>query len=73
MYVIIDEATKELLDEVNCDTFKIRDEDVVYTDDLISTIYNLNQKYEDLQEDLESNYKPIPMMEQIGMSERDFY
>ncbi len=42
-------------------------------DDLISEIDYLNEKIEDLEQDIESNYKPIPVAEQYEISERDFY
>lgn len=72
MYIIIDNTTKELLDKLNCDTFKIRDEDVVDTDDLISLIFNLNQDLEDLKEDVEQNMRRIPVAEQVDIDDYDF-
>lgn len=32
----------------------------------------LKDKYESLQEDLEENYRPIPVAEQYGVSDKDF-
>lgn len=32
----------------------------------------LKEAYERLEEDIRENYRPIPVMEQVGMSERDF-
>lgn len=41
-------------------------------EDLDSTIEHWKEKYEDLEEDLRENYKPIPYSEQVGVSDRDF-
>ena len=53
--------------------------DLVSIGDLISVIEDLDseiehwkEKYEDLEEDLRENYKPIPYAEQVGVSDRDF-
>ncbi len=41
-------------------------------EDLISEIDRLEEKYSDLEKDLEDNYRPIPLNEQVGISDRDF-
>ena len=41
-------------------------------EDLDATIENWKEKYEDLEEDLKENYKPIPYAEQVCVSDRDF-
>ena len=48
-------------------------------DDIISLIEDLVSEYEYLKEELDyviadrdDNYKPIPILEQIGISDRDF-
>lgn len=53
--------------------------DLVSIRDLISVIEDLDgkiehwkEKYEDLEEDLRENYKPIPYAEQVCVSDRDF-
>ena len=53
--------------------------DLVSIGDLISVIEDLDgeiehwkEKYQDLEEDLRENYKPIPYAEQVGVSDRDF-
>lgn len=40
-------------------------------EDLVYELNNLEEKYKDLEEDLEENYKPIPV--DLGISDRDFY
>lgn len=53
--------------------------DLVSIGDLISVIEDLDgkikhwkEKYEDLEEDLRENYRPIPYAEQVCVSDRDF-
>jgi len=41
-------------------------------EDLDSTIEHWKEKYEDLEEDLRENYRPIPYAEQVCVSDRDF-
>lgn len=40
--------------------------------DLVSEIHRLEEKYEELEEDLKENYRPISISEQVGISDRDF-
>ena len=39
-------------------------------EDLVYELNNLEEKYKDLEEDLEENYKPIPI--DLGLTDRDF-
>ena len=41
-------------------------------ENLISEIDRLEEKYSDLGQDLEDNYRPIPVSEQVGISDKDF-
>ncbi|MBE6156953.1 MAG: hypothetical protein E7161_04355 [Firmicutes bacterium] len=41
-------------------------------EDLLYEIDRLEEKYDDLKNDMESNYKAIPIAEQYGISEREF-
>lgn len=54
--------------------------DLISVDDLIGCIEDLDgevddwkMKYEELQNDLEDNYRPISQAEQYEISNRDFY
>lgn len=54
--------------------------DLISIDDLISCIEDLDSevedwkmKYEELQNDLEDNYRPISQAEQYEVSDRNFY
>lgn len=42
-------------------------------EDLILEIEHLEEKYEDLERDLEDNYERVPYIRQIDYNERDFY
>lgn len=42
-------------------------------EDLLIELDKAEEKYKDLERDLEENYKPISYAEQIGYNERDFY
>lgn len=57
-----------------------KNKDLISIDDLISCIEDLDSevedwkiKYEELQNDLEDNYRPISQAEQYEVSDRDFY
>lgn len=41
-------------------------------EDLISEIDRLEEKYSNLERNLEDNYRPIPVSEQVGYNEKDF-
>ena len=52
----------------------------VPVENLMAAIENLlieldkaEKKYNDLEEELRENYRPIPVAEQYGISDRDFY
>lgn len=53
--------------------------DIVTLEEILDKIVELDEeldllaeKYGELEEDIRENYRPIPVMEQVGMSERDF-
>lgn len=41
-------------------------------EDLIDEVGNLKEKIEDLEQDIQDNYRPIPASEQAGISIKDF-
>lgn len=58
---------------------KYFDTDFVSIEQLLATIEDLDgevenwkEKYQDLEEDLRENYRPIPYAEQVCVSDRDF-
>ena len=40
--------------------------------DLVSEVDKLQEKYDDFEQQVKDNYKPISYAEQVGYSERDF-
>lgn len=66
-----------VMKDYNLEHFQDKDvytweEIVSIIEDLESELHSKEEELEDLQNDLESNYKPITAWEQSGMSERDF-
>lgn len=58
--------------EENIDGY-IDTESLVYMiEDLICEIDHLQEKIEDIEQDIQDNYRPIPPAEQVGVSDRDF-
>lgn len=43
-----------------------------YIDELITDKENLEEEIKSLKQDIEDNYRPIPIAEQVGVSDRDF-
>lgn len=41
-------------------------------ENLLSLIDNLQEEIKDIEEDRDENYKPIPVSEQVGISDKDF-
>lgn len=42
-------------------------------EDLLVEVGRLEEKYKDLEQNLEDNYKPISYSEQVGYREEDYY
>lgn len=43
-----------------------------YIDELIADKEHLEEEIKNLRQDMEDNYRPIPIAEQVGISDRDF-
>lgn len=41
-------------------------------EEIVDEYEHLQDKYNDLEKDIEDNYRPIPYAEQVGISDRDF-
>lgn len=41
-------------------------------EDLLCEVGRLEEKKEDIKQDIRDNYKPIPYTEQVGISDKDF-
>ena len=78
MYLEIDKELKTKIENITGVDYEFKDnflpsENIVSIfEDLIYEIDRLEEKYEDLEKDLEENYRPIPASEQYGISDRDF-
>ena len=48
------------------------DDLICYIEDLIMEAEQWKEKYEDLEEDLQDNYRPIPVHEQYEVYDSDF-
>ncbi len=78
MYLEIDKELKTKIENITGVDYEFKDnflpsENIVSIfEDLIYEIDRLEEKYEDLEKDLRDNYRPIPVSEQYGISDRDF-
>ena len=59
--------------EITCTNYEIDNQDYIEIENLLDAIEcleyevdRLNEKYEDLKQDIEDNYKRIPISEQVG-------
>lgn len=51
----------------------LEEDDVIgLLEDLVSNYHILKKEFEDYKKDIEDNYKPISIAEQVGISDRDF-
>lgn len=41
-------------------------------EEVVSEYEHLQDKYDDLEQQIEENYRPIPVAEQYGISDKDF-
>lgn len=79
MYLKLDEDLREQIESVTSTDYDFEGDMLLAENiegmlkDLLYEIYNLQEKYNDLEQDLINNYKPISYVEEIGYSEKDFY
>lgn len=50
----------------------LEDETVSMIEELVNEIEHLKEELKDLEQNIEDNYRPIPVSEQVGISDRDF-
>lgn len=51
----------------------LEEDDVIgLLEDLVGKYRTLEEELENIKQDLEDNYRPIPVAEQVGISDRDF-
>lgn len=75
--IIADEKIRKLLDKVgkitktNYTDYSINSLICAF-EDLLYEFNYLQEEIEEMEQDIEDNYKPISMAEEIGFNERDF-
>lgn len=68
-----EEYKKQAVEDIMKRIREIVEEEVGATiDDLKCEVEHYKEKFEDLEKDVEDNYKPISVAEQYGISDRDF-
>lgn len=51
----------------------LEEDDVIgILEDLVGKYRTLEEELENTKQDLEDNYRPVPISEQVGISDRDF-
>nr|DAK87187.1 MAG TPA: hypothetical protein [Caudoviricetes sp.] len=72
----IDYNLKNDLEEIvgyKIEPMTLQEDDVIgLLEDLVGKYRALEEELENTKQDLEDNYRPIPVAEQVGISDRDF-
>lgn len=72
----IDSSLKKDIEKIvdyEIEPFEMTEDDVIsLLEDLVSKYQILKKEFEDYKQDIEDNYRPIPVAEQVGISDRDF-
>lgn len=78
IYAKVNKQGLELIEEITNTKYHIKN-DLILLDnvddiieDLIDEIYKLRDKIEELEEDIQENYRPVPVAEQVAISDNDF-
>lgn len=79
-FEVIDRASKRTLtdygikwfDAENISGYIENDSLISIIEDLLGEIEHLEEQIEDIENDIRDNYKPIPLSEQYGISDKDF-
>lgn len=54
-------------------TVSLTEDDLIdMLDGMVQEYEHLEEELEDLKQNIEDNYRPIPVSEQVGISDRDF-
>lgn len=73
----IDEKLRKSLERIlgyGINTISLNEDDLIdMLDEIVQECEHLEEELEDLKQNIEENYRPIPVAEQYGISERDFY
>ena len=72
----IDYSLKKDIEKIvgyEIEPFEMIEDDVIsLLEDLVGKYRTLEEELENNKQDLEDNYRPIPVAEQVGISDRDF-
>lgn len=72
----IDYNLKNDLEEIvgyKIEPMTLEEDDVIsLLEDLVGKYRTLEEKLENTKQDLEDNYRPVPISEQVGINDRDF-
>lgn len=72
----IDYSLKKDIEKIvnyEIEPFEMTEDDVIsLLEDLVGKYQILKKEFEDYKQDIEDNYRPIPIAEQVGISDRDF-
>lgn len=72
----IDYSLKKDIEKIvgyEIEPFEMIEDDVIsLLEDLVGKYRTLEEELENTKQDLEDNYRPIPVAEQVGISDRDF-
>lgn len=72
----IDYSLKKDIEKIvnyEIEPFEMTEDDVIsLLEDLVDQYHILEKEFEDYKQDVEDNYRPIPVAEQVGISDRDF-
>ena len=78
IYAKVNKQGLRLIEEITNAKYHIKN-DLILLDnvdgiieDLIDEIYKLRDKIEELEEDIQENYRPVPVAEQVAISDNDF-
>lgn len=72
----IDYSLKKDIEKIvdyEIEPFEMIEDDVIsLLEDLVGKYRTLEEELENTKQDLEDNYRPVPISEQVGISDRDF-
>lgn len=72
----IDYSLKKDIEKIvnyEIEPFEFEEDDVIrLLEDLVGKYQILKKEFEDYKQDVEDNYRPIPVAEQVDISDRDF-
>jgi len=72
----IDEKLRKSLERIlgyGINTISLNEDDLIdMLDEIVQEYEHLEEELEDLKQNIEENYRPIPVAEQYGISDKDF-